>query len=1213
MSIKNTLFILYIFCSIAVGTISNSLMLAQELTPKRMRIYTTADGLIDNYTYCIAQDKEGNLWIGTRKGICKFDGKVFIDYKEFNEVYRPQVWTVLCDSKGNIWCGTNDKGLSRFDGASWHRFTKENSTLSSDFFIDGFLYEDNKSNIWGGGEQAKLFKYYQQGFENFGFLCKDIFEDVSNNLYAIDASNSSLLKLASGQSKFQQLYNQFEGAQNISIDSKGNIWVATNTYLAKSDREGHTFKKYYYSLNKLGKNNNCWDLLIDKSDQIWTGHDSYVVRFDGEKPQYYDERDGLPTGYYKYAKYYNDIFQDREGHLWFCSSNGLAKFDNIPPKIVNKTGIPEIVRSNSISLQFTGDDGRYGSPVEDLTYGFKFSNEDNWRAAKDGQIYLTNLAENTTYEIQLRVKDNFENSRVDSIRFSVRIDETIPVVIINTENFSKTIYDKTVSFSFGGRDDRTALNNLLFRYKLEKDGATLKGWTEYRNVRDVSFDDLRSGNYTFHLQAQDESGNQSDIQKRFFTVALTGEKPEIELIDFFHDYYVEENNRPILRQEPLEDDDIIPLGRISFRIEPIDPRQEKRKLEYSIQLLPSISNWTTYRSDNVYESIPVFKGDSTYSFTLKVRAKDKKGIISDIIEKTFKVKSFLQLPELKFNGKLKQKEAEKIIHLCFKSDYKDCFLSYRINNQGWSFFESIKCLDFPYLQTGNNTINVLVKNEFGISPEPFSYAFQYHRAADFPLVRLISDTLKVVKSDSVLFKFEGYDDTTSGDKTSPESLYYSYRLIPLEKEWSKPSRADSACYPSLENGSYFFQVKAVDESENESVVPAEHFFTVEIIPFYQQRWSLFLLGIMVSGIIVGIIVFRLTKWKIYEHGYNPYIVGGAVLEKEMFFGRRSLMKQIDQSLKRGNSIYLTGERSIGKTTILRQFEKDMLKPAFTFYCDLESVKETDFYSRIMRNFIRKVNDVIGEIDRSNLVFFNRNRGEYDDIDFDEDINTLIEFLKENYDPDVYIIMCLDEIDATQGFSQEIHQSLRNVFQTNREKIRMFAAGIYIKKDWTMPTSPWYNFFESREISILNKDDAMLLITKPVKGFYNYQKSVINFIIKKTDRKPYYIQKICQKAISKILKNKRHTVKLEDVKECYNEILRELSQEFIIFWESLSTELQVAIKQVAITTKDKISKSQIKELQVNSFNRQHRVITVQDKHLKFSATFFDWLKSEWEDN
>ena len=89
---------------------------------------------------------------------------------------------------------------------------------------------------------------------------------------------------------------------------------------------------------------------------------------------------------------------------------------------------------------------------------------------------------------------------------------------------------------------------------------------------------------------------------------------------------------------------------------------------------------------------------------------------------------------------------------------------------------------------------------------------------------------------------------------------------------------------------------------------------------------------------------------------------------------------------------------------------------------------------------------------------------------------------------------------------------------------MVATGVSIKKGgWNLPTSPWYNFFESREVEPFSDKECRALITNPVKGFYKFDKKAIDFIIERTNGKPFYIQKICKKVISKILDDKRRKV------------------------------------------------------------------------------------------
>jgi hypothetical protein len=113
---------------------------AQDLTPEKMRIYTRADGMRDDYSLCMDQDKDGNLWIGTGAGASKFNGKSFTNYGEKHGFTDKEVEAVLCDSKGLIWFGTLGDGLFCFDGKKWKQFTEKSHGLSSDDFFDGFLY-----------------------------------------------------------------------------------------------------------------------------------------------------------------------------------------------------------------------------------------------------------------------------------------------------------------------------------------------------------------------------------------------------------------------------------------------------------------------------------------------------------------------------------------------------------------------------------------------------------------------------------------------------------------------------------------------------------------------------------------------------------------------------------------------------------------------------------------------------------------------------------------------------------------------------------------------------------------------------------------------------------------------------------------------------------------------------------------------------------------
>ncbi|WP_373548732.1 two-component regulator propeller domain-containing protein [Haliscomenobacter sp.] len=66
---------------------------------------------------CAIQDKAGNLWFGTSdNGLYKYDGKTFTQFLEADGLNSNNISCLLEDKTGNIWVGTRQTGLYLFDG-----------------------------------------------------------------------------------------------------------------------------------------------------------------------------------------------------------------------------------------------------------------------------------------------------------------------------------------------------------------------------------------------------------------------------------------------------------------------------------------------------------------------------------------------------------------------------------------------------------------------------------------------------------------------------------------------------------------------------------------------------------------------------------------------------------------------------------------------------------------------------------------------------------------------------------------------------------------------------------------------------------------------------------------------------------------------------------------------------------------------------------------
>lgn len=992
---------------------------ASILLPGETQTFTRADGLPSDTVLCITQDKQGDYWIGTGRGLSRFNGKSFINYNKSNGLTNNRVWTVLCTRNGDIWAGSEEDGLFRFDGKKWRQFTKSNSGLPTNSFHNGVLIEDRQGNIWGCGiPRSPLFIYEDGKFIDMGINhAKDICEDPNENLFVITWNGTKLFK---GNQQDGYLWSsvnvQLRASQALFIDSQKTIWVATDSALLKSVDGGISFQRFNYDPLKIEFEKNCWEIFTDHQQMVWILYNNYIVRFNGEKFDYFNLQNELPNGGYY------DIFEDRSGNYWLCCGGGLHRF-----------------------RQFT-----------------------------------------------------------------------------------------------------------------------------------------KAPTYSYVL-------------------------PKIEVKNLLRHYYGEQNNHPVFHQATVSDS--IEASSISFAVNPLDTTQ---LLKYSVQLAPEMNSWTPFQQKSEFE----FEELKAQTYTLRVRAKDKNENISDIIENKFTVIRPAKLPvtQIQVEEENRDKIFTKFVKISVSTRMNDSQFAYRIDDNGWSAFSDKKSFNFSGFQSGNHSVEILARNRYGIEAVPAVYVFTYFRIPELPLARIVSTIPGIIPTDSVSFQFELEEKNVVDIGGQPcDSIFYSYRLIPIESKWSIPTKLNAKTYRRLKNGSYLFQVITVNNQGGESVGVTEKFFTIDVIPFYYTKWFLALsstiLGLLLFSPVVFLFSRSFTKRKIYEDRFNPYVVGEAVHADDMFFGRENLIKDVLDSLNK-NSICLLGERRIGKTTLLEHIEKRAQAPFFPFFCNLESVKAALFFHRIMQALISKI-ELIWLKPKFSLHFTEKKMQHYDEIDFEDDIETVVNFLKINHHPESVIVMCLDEIDATKKFNSNIHQSLRSVFQTHRGKIRMVAAGIgMIKSDWDLDTSPWYNFFEYREVLPFSNDKAERLITKPVKGFYAYRRNAIEFIVQKTEGKPHVIQMICKRAITKILDEKRRTVKFQDIKCIYDDMIHnDFNREYEVFWEEMSVSNRKLILRDLKGERRRAVKPTNSLFTKSGYNYNNKVITWKNGELEYIPIFMDWLKNQ----
>lgn len=116
------------------------------------------DGNGDGMICTSYMDSKGNLWFGTRNGgIYKYNGKTFKNIADTNTGEQIAMASVLEDSNGTIWVASfARKGVYKYDGESFVQLDIEGSEKLNDV---KFVTEDKDGNIWFGGRYGLLWRY----------------------------------------------------------------------------------------------------------------------------------------------------------------------------------------------------------------------------------------------------------------------------------------------------------------------------------------------------------------------------------------------------------------------------------------------------------------------------------------------------------------------------------------------------------------------------------------------------------------------------------------------------------------------------------------------------------------------------------------------------------------------------------------------------------------------------------------------------------------------------------------------------------------------------------------------------------------------------------------------------------------------------------------------------------------------------------------------
>ena len=385
--------------------------------------------------YC---DHQGNLWIGQDNLMSLYqNGKLMQtwNFSSYLSNSSSSIYVFEEDKKGNIWCGTSDNGVLKFNPHT-HSFTRINYAQNLDVHA---LCENAQGKMWVGTE-AGIFSVENDKINKEQELNRQMGKNPTI-IYSIKEDNygqiwigtldrgvfvfSKQMKLIVHLTEKNLLATNT--INHIIKDADGGIWMATMRGLAyvQNPLQPGAIKNYN---ERYGiKDSHIRAISQDKQGNIWVSMFSGIACLNIHKQRFYnyDYESGIPTSNFVEAS----AVTTPDGTIYFGSPGGICFFNPqqlTEPKAVSPIQIINCERVGKLSDQFASrlispnNEGIICLSHDDNTFKINFTIKDFSQEGNVEYSYMMKGLDDQWYETEGDNEVTFRNLKPGDYTFIIR-------------------------------------------------------------------------------------------------------------------------------------------------------------------------------------------------------------------------------------------------------------------------------------------------------------------------------------------------------------------------------------------------------------------------------------------------------------------------------------------------------------------------------------------------------------------------------------------------------------------------------------------------------------------------------------------------------------------------------------------------------------------------------------------------------------------------
>ena len=344
----------------------------------------------------VYQAKDGFMWFATRYGFCQYDGYRTTLYK--SNLYSPDLLTnnnVYClgdDNDSNLWIGTQE-GLNVLNKKTGE-IRKYLSPAIPNNIVSCLLIARNNT-VWIGTDTG-LCRYIPEQ-DSFAFYdlelsggvlghcaIKSLFEDSAGDIW-IGTWSSGLYRYAPTTKKFfaYPQINERNSAHVIYEDSQKNIWVGSwecGLFLLQNpkDMKNVSYINYRHTTGDEHSlsDNIVYDIAEDLNTQtLWVGTRTGLSVMRHKQPGSFLNYKSKKSPYHIPCDEINSIIRDNLGNMWLGSIGGgvlLTDTHQSPFTLHRLNLLDEEIPNTSVRAMFTDSERNIWMGIG--TYGLACQN-----------------------------------------------------------------------------------------------------------------------------------------------------------------------------------------------------------------------------------------------------------------------------------------------------------------------------------------------------------------------------------------------------------------------------------------------------------------------------------------------------------------------------------------------------------------------------------------------------------------------------------------------------------------------------------------------------------------------------------------------------------------------------------------------------------------------------------------------------------------------